>query len=113
MAFRITRGIEVNRQTLAVDAIREVGPGGNFLTHPDTLEYFRKERWFPRLTQREKWKRWEQDGAKTMADRANEIARKILAEHRPHHVTPDQQREIERMAIAMQKREIQKQQHAS
>jgi trimethylamine--corrinoid protein Co-methyltransferase len=38
---RIAAGIRVDRETLASDAIREVGPAGNFLTHDLTLALMR------------------------------------------------------------------------
>ena len=46
---RLGRGFEVNERTLAYDAIREVCPGGEFTSHPHTLEHFREELWLPDL----------------------------------------------------------------
>jgi trimethylamine--corrinoid protein Co-methyltransferase len=40
---RILSGIEVTKETLAVDVIKEIGPGGNFLMHPHTMNNFKRE----------------------------------------------------------------------
>ena len=105
-ALHIAKSIEVNRETLAVDVIKEVGPGGNFLVHEHTLRNFRKVNWFPRITNRKKWDDWMEDGGKDMRQRANELARKILAEYRPQHLPEDVAHELDKMAEAAQRRAI-------
>lgn len=105
-AFKIVEGLEVNRNTIAIDVIREVGPGGNYLTHEHTLKYFRKVRWFPKITNREKWEGWEAKGAKNMRQRAREEAQRILAEHHPQYLMKKQIEEIEKIASGSQKRLI-------
>ena len=41
MAMRVVRGIEVNDETLALDVIDEVGPGGHYLMAKHTLRHMR------------------------------------------------------------------------
>jgi trimethylamine--corrinoid protein Co-methyltransferase len=101
-AFRIARGVEVNEETLAVEVIREVGPGGNFLAHEHTARNFRREFWFPKITNRETYPGWMAAGGKDMRQRANARAREILATHDPRPLTPEQEREIDRIAQAAQ-----------
>jgi trimethylamine--corrinoid protein Co-methyltransferase len=105
-ALHIAKGMEVNQNTLAVDVIKEVGPGGNFLAHDHTVRNFRNTNWFPKLTNRKKWDSWMDDGGKDMRQRANELAREILKKHYPQHIPEDVAEEIERMAIAAQKRAV-------
>jgi len=105
-ALHIARGVEVNHDALAVDVIREVGPGGNFLAHDHTLKNFRRVGWFPKVTNRKKWDDWMDDGGKSMRQRANERAREILAEHHPQHLPDDIALEIDKMAESAQKRAI-------
>ena len=47
---RMCRGIKVNEDTMALDAISQVGPGGNYLTTDHTVANFRQELWFPRCS---------------------------------------------------------------
>ena len=75
------KGIEVNQETLALNVIREVGPGGNFLGHLHTRDHMRK-RWIPELINRRPYEIWEQkrDGAR---ERAREKAQNILNDYHP------------------------------
>jgi len=101
-AFRITRGVEVNEDTLALEVLREVGPGGNFLGHDHTAKHLRKEFWFPKITNRETYPGWMAAGGKDMRQRANERAREILATHHPRPLSPEKEAEVRRIAEAAQ-----------
>ena len=46
---RFMEGIELTEETLALDLIHQVGPGGNFLQQDHTYKHFRKETWYPRF----------------------------------------------------------------
>ena len=50
--FRIVEGITIDKDTLGVEALKKVGPQGNFLAHEHTLKYLRKTRWMPTLIDR-------------------------------------------------------------
>jgi trimethylamine--corrinoid protein Co-methyltransferase len=89
MAMRAVRGIEVNEDTLALDVIDQVGPGGHFLLEDHTLEFMRSELFFPsNVIDRQGRDDWALDGSKNAWDRSKEITRKILAEHRPQPIDP-------------------------
>jgi len=83
MVLRAVRGIEVNRDTIALDVFRKVGPGGNFVSEKHTSKYLRKEHFIPRISNRKPRSEWEQEGAKDIEHRAIEEAKKILAHHKP------------------------------
>jgi trimethylamine--corrinoid protein Co-methyltransferase len=83
MVKRFLSGVRVDDETLALDVIRQVGPGGNFLAHEHTAEHFRREIWFPRLMDRTKFDAWQAAGSKTLGDRVRDRVAQILAEHRP------------------------------
>lgn len=89
------RGIEVNTETLAVDVIEKVGPGGNFLGTKHTRQYMRK-RWLPTLMDRRTYEAWERspEGARTWA---KEKAKKILSEHSPQYLEPEIQNEFSKL----------------
>lgn len=75
-------GIPVNDETLAVEAINEVGPFKDFLRHRSTFNYRKSQSYGP-LTDRRMRQDWTDAGAKDMTTRALEKARKILATHKP------------------------------
>ena len=88
----MARGIEVSDETLAIDAIREVGPGGNYLAHRHTKRHMRSL-WQPALFDRRPYSVWEakRDGAR---DWARARARAILRDHRPAALEPAAEREL-------------------
>jgi trimethylamine--corrinoid protein Co-methyltransferase len=94
-ALRFTQGIEVNEDTLALDVIDKVGPGGHFLGEKHTLNHFR-ERWMPRLDM-DSLETWEKEGIKSMGDLAHEKVKEILATHKPSPLPEDVDREISRI----------------
>lgn len=77
-----TRGVDVSDEALALDLIDEVGPDGNFLECDHTYAHFR-ERWYPRLFERDNYEGWLAAGGKTLAERAAERVEAILSEHNP------------------------------
>jgi trimethylamine--corrinoid protein Co-methyltransferase len=105
-AFRIVRGLDVNKETIALDLIKRVGIGGEYLGEEHTARHLREVTWFPTLTNRQRWENWMSEGGTDMRQRGVEKARRILAEHRPQHLEPKLAAELDRMAHAMQSREI-------
>jgi trimethylamine--corrinoid protein Co-methyltransferase len=83
MARRLLSGVTVTPDTLAVDLIERVGPGGHYLTQEHTRRHFRGETWFPTLIDRQMRRTWEAGGSQTMADRIRSRVMDILEHHRP------------------------------
>lgn len=79
---RLLKGIETDWEYLAVEAIKRVGPGGNFLGDPHTAEHFR-ESWQPELSDFNCFENWAAAGSTTMAERARGKIKEILAVHKP------------------------------
>ena len=102
-AYRLAEGFQVNEATLAFDQIRQAGQGGQFLTHPYTLRHFKEHQWQPRLTSRLEWTQFQRQlhGA-DMRQRANQLARELLAAHQPLPLEEKQAQELWRMARAFQ-----------
>ena len=88
VAQRLKRGIEVTPQTLGLEAIREVGHQGHYLTHAHTMEHLRSTQWRPNLFARLGHETWEATGRQTLLERATVKLNTILAEHRPSPLKP-------------------------
>lgn len=82
MARHIGRGIRVDEETLAVDAIAAAVGDGDFLSLDHTVGNFRDQFWFPGLLDRRRYGEWADGGEKTMGERIRDRVREILAEHR-------------------------------
>ena len=81
MVKYMLRPLEINRETIALEVINEVGTSGTYLTHPHTLDNFRKAMWFPRFFNRALFDNWEKQGSKDLRQRLREESQKILASH--------------------------------
>ena len=77
MCSRFFSGIATGAGMRATDEIERVGPGGNYLTEPSTLELMRSgERYISPLVN------MEEDRGASMLERAHGKVREILSEHR-------------------------------
>jgi trimethylamine--corrinoid protein Co-methyltransferase len=83
MTRRLMRGIEVSDDTLALDLIDRVGPGGEFMSNKDTARRCRSELWVPTIFDRDRWVNWEAAGSLTTLDRIKARLRDILQSHAP------------------------------
>jgi trimethylamine--corrinoid protein Co-methyltransferase len=81
MAKRFIRGIEVNRESLALEVIEKVGPGGHYLDQDHTYDHFKSELWMPDLMARSAYDEWENQGAKDMAARIQDKLEDIIKNH--------------------------------
>ena len=75
---RIMDGIPLNRETMALDAISKVGPGGDFLSSDHTLDHYR-EMWTPGISDRNTFERWSELGSSSMEDRCRQKIKEILS----------------------------------
>jgi trimethylamine---corrinoid protein Co-methyltransferase len=96
-ARRITRGIEVNEDTLAVDVIHHVGPNGHYLREAHTRRYYRNEFWYPKLCDRRNYEEWEMMGQTTFKDRTVARVQDILSTHQPSAIKPETEKVIEKV----------------
>ncbi len=81
MVMRAVEGIKVDDDTLAYDLIKQVGPGGNFVTARHTRQHMRKEHYQPVLSDRNSREDWEAAGSKSTWEKASETVKQILENH--------------------------------
>jgi trimethylamine--corrinoid protein Co-methyltransferase len=78
----LMKGIEVTDDTLMLDEIHNVGPGGHFMDTEQTLARFR-DFWYPNLLDRSRREQWLAEGGATLGQRLNARVKEIIREHRP------------------------------
>jgi trimethylamine--corrinoid protein Co-methyltransferase len=98
MIKRSIRGIEVNDELMAVDLIRQVGIGGNFLGQKHTMEHIVGEQVQADMIDRRMRGGWEKKGAKDLHQSSVERAKKILETHQPKQLEGDLAEELVRIA---------------
>ncbi|MCL0036306.1 trimethylamine methyltransferase family protein [Dehalococcoidia bacterium] len=79
MVMRAVEGIKVNDETLAFDLIKQVGPGGNFVTAKHTRRLMRSEHYQPSLSDRNSRQDWEAKGERLTWQRAAERVEEIMS----------------------------------
>jgi len=88
-----TRGVVVDDETLALDAIDEVGPTGSFLQHPHTMRHY-KEPFYSKLFDKGPYSLWEKNGRLTLEDKAAREVDRILEMHTVDSLPEDVQKKI-------------------
>ena len=101
IVYKMMQGIVVDESTLALEVIRTVGPGGNFLKQKHTKKNMR-QLWLPKYVDRRPYEVWEQeqDGAR---DWARAEAQRILATHQPEPLDAKLSAELRRIIASVEK----------
>jgi trimethylamine--corrinoid protein Co-methyltransferase len=95
MFYRILRGVTVDEAALAKEIIKNTLPGGNYLTHPHTLEHFRDEHHIPKCFYRKPRADWEREGAKDMNQLTQERAIALLDSYNREPLPPEVLKELD------------------
>jgi len=100
----VIRGFDVNDETLAVDLIDEIGPGGFFTASEHTAAHFRQEQWQPLVWSREMLQHWLAGERRLDVDNAYDVWQDAMAQPDPDPgITPETEarlQEIVRRAAA-------------
>ena len=96
MINQFMRGIEVDEETLAVDVIHSVGPGGHFMAEEHTLKYFR-EVWYSTLFDRSNYESWLEQGGRRFQERLREQTLQRM-EHEPAPLPPETVQALDQLA---------------
>ncbi len=79
--FRL--GFEVNEETLALNVIKDVGIGGNYLAEEHTVRHMRGTYWPGVIFNQKSWDAWMEDGGKDVYAVAHQKVQQILTKHYP------------------------------
>jgi trimethylamine--corrinoid protein Co-methyltransferase len=87
--------VAVNEETLALDAIREVGPGGHFFGAAHTLARYETAFYAPMLSDWSNFENWQDAGARTATERAHTLYKKILAAYEAPPLQAERREELD------------------
>ena len=93
MVRAVMRGVSFDAESLALDVIHNVGPGGDFLTARHTLKHFR-DLWQPGLMDRRRADDWVAAGSQPLGRRLRDKTVTIIEEHRPEPLSAGSRQEI-------------------
>jgi trimethylamine---corrinoid protein Co-methyltransferase len=99
----LLKGIPVDEDHLAFDAIKTVGPGGHYLMSPHTMKHLRTEYYEGNgISHTGNRSAWEKDGSHDTWQRANEMAKAVIKDEIPAKLDEDIQKIIkEKFDIAL------------
>ena len=84
----------VNKDTLGVEAIAEVGPANHFFAAQQTLERYETEHYNPMLSDWRNFESWRDAGSETATQRANKIWKQLLEEYEEPKLKPEVEEEL-------------------
>ncbi|MDH3476022.1 MAG: trimethylamine methyltransferase family protein [Rhodospirillales bacterium] len=80
--------IEVTEETLGLEAVREVGPGGHFFGAAHTLARYETAFYAPILSDWRNFETWREAGSPDATERANALYKRLLADYSPPPLAP-------------------------
>jgi trimethylamine--corrinoid protein Co-methyltransferase len=88
MFYHFFNGFEVNEETLALDMIDLVGPGGHHFDTPHTQSRYSSAFYESALADRRGYDAWLAQGSPDAYRRANTVWKELLANYEPHELDP-------------------------
>jgi trimethylamine--corrinoid protein Co-methyltransferase len=94
MTLEYLKPIEVTDAAIDLDLIKEVGVGGEYLTHPKTLAQCRSAFFMPDLANRHGYAGWQENGGKRIEHRATELLNDRLAAYERPDIDPQIEKDL-------------------
>jgi trimethylamine--corrinoid protein Co-methyltransferase len=94
---RIVESFDVTDDLIGLDVIRQVGTTGTFLSTKHTRTNWQSEDYMPKIFDKTTYQEWLNTGKKTVVDKAKEKYEEIIETHKPEPLTPEQDKEIDRI----------------
>ena len=94
MAQEYLKPIEITDKSIDLDLIKEVGVGGEYLTHPKTLEQCRSAFFMPYLANRNGYAGWQENGASRIEHRAADILKERLEAYEKPDIDPQIEKDL-------------------
>ncbi|MEO0485688.1 MAG: trimethylamine methyltransferase family protein [Pseudomonadota bacterium] len=105
MGYRMAEGVRWDDFDAALEAVRDVGPGGHYLGHPHTLENFQRAFFMPELFDNNSIEQWQAEGAIEVNERALAYTKQLLNDYEEPKLDPGIDEAL-RDYIARREREI-------
>ena len=74
----IVKGLDIDDDALALDAIRDVGPSGHFFGHAHTIEHYDSAFYRPMTAETGTWDQWVEEGRQDVEARAAAVAASLI-----------------------------------
>jgi trimethylamine--corrinoid protein Co-methyltransferase len=101
MIKRVPRGILLDDDHLALDLIKKIGPGGNYIDSQHTLRHMRTAAYLPTIADRRTWQAWSEAGRPDAEARAMQRVREIVTTNNPAVLSPDVDAQIRETFVGL------------
>ncbi len=95
MVAEFMQPIRVGEQELALEAMREVGPGGHFFGAQHTQSRYRSAFFAPMLSDWRNYDSWRESGSPTVADAADRVVADRLRHYTAPYIPPERREALE------------------
>ena len=101
MAKRLVAGIDGRQTPIALDIVQELGHKADYLGHPHTMKWFRKELYIPsEVIDRDTVEAWEKKGSKSTWERAQDRVDSLLTQYQPPPMSDEVKKELRDITTA-------------
>ena len=105
MAYHLKNGLRVDEDTLALDLMKKVGPGGTYFLEKHTREWLQKELYLPsEIIDRKTTPQWKRSGSEDVVERSKKYLKSVLAEHEPAPMDADIKKDLDNVVLDIMKR---------
>ena len=94
MVLQTVKGISISDEQIAFDVVKQVGPGGEFISHDHTFEHMREQSQ-GKLIDRRSREVWEASGRLDFVEKAYEKALDIIKNHKPKPLPEDVKKSLD------------------
>jgi trimethylamine--corrinoid protein Co-methyltransferase len=94
LSDHLMKGIEITEETLMLDELHQIGPGGHFLNTETTHQRFR-DFWYPSLLSRDIRDSWVVEGGLSLGTRLKEKVKSLISDHQPEPLPKASKKELE------------------
>ena len=94
MLRRMIKPVDISDESIDLATIKEIGIGGEYLTHARTYERCRTEFFLPGLMNRQDYESWSLSGKKTLDETATDKVAGRLAAYEKPKIDPDIEKEL-------------------
>jgi len=94
MALEYLKPVEITDKSIDLDLIKEVGIGGDYLSHPKTLEQCRSAFFMPNLVNRTGYAGWQENGGRRMDQKATDVLNDRLAAYEKPDIDPQIEKDL-------------------
>jgi trimethylamine--corrinoid protein Co-methyltransferase len=96
MFRKLVKPLEVTDDTISSDIIKEVGIGGLYLSHDQTLARCRTEYFVPHIAERQTYECWAEAGMLRADQRASAVVQERLESYQKPDIDPQIERALRR-----------------